>query len=101
MASFASRSVTSFLDIQLFLIVLAIGVLISGFSTDLAMGIAIGVLFPPHMAIMMGFGGIVRILLDRKFGKKESKEKSSIMGPGLAVGASFVIPIMIVMALIM
>jgi hypothetical protein len=52
------------------------------------------------MAIMMAIGGIVRVFMDKKVGQELSKEKSRIIGPGIAVGASFVIPILIIISLL-
>ena len=65
-----------------------------------AIGLAIGIFFPPHMALALTLGGLTRLLYDKKAGKEASKDKTSTIAPGLAVGGSFVIPILIIRTLI-
>jgi hypothetical protein len=101
LASFASRDVTSFIDLQVFFIVMGLAVLFTKLGTDVFLGIVIGMLFPPHMAVPMMLGGLTRILIDRRYDEEKAKDLSSTIGPGLAVGASFVIPIMIILALVL
>jgi len=98
-AAFSSRSISSFLSIEVLLIFIGIGILLAFFGSDLAIGLAIGVFFPPHMALALTLGGVVRIVYDKKAGKEESREKSTTIAPALAVGGSFVIPILIIKAL--
>ena len=53
-----------------------------------------------HMALALTSGGLTRIIFDKRAGKEVSKDKTSTIAPGLAVGGSFVIPILIIRALI-
>ncbi|MCY3412716.1 MAG: OPT/YSL family transporter [Candidatus Heimdallarchaeota archaeon] len=99
LAAFANRSIASFLSINELLLFLVIGIILSIIGADIMFGLVIGLLFPPHMAIMLSLGGVVRFILDKKMGKEMAKDKISTIGSGIAVGASFVIPIMIVLAL--
>ncbi len=100
LAGFASGDIESFINIKLFLIFLLVSILVSGLGQDFILGMIIGLLFIPHMAFPMALGGIVRIWMERKYGKEKASEKSVNLGPALATGASFVIPIMIVIALL-
>lgn len=99
-SAFAGRNISGFLNIQLFILFMIISMIFAFLGSNLMMGITIGLLFPPHMAIMLAIGGIIRVFLDRKLGKEKSKDKSAIIGPGIAVGASFVLPIMIILSMI-
>jgi len=100
LASFASRDISSFIDIQLLIICLVAAILLSKLGNDLLFGLVIGLLFPPHMAIPMALGGLFRIFLDRRQGIDQSKETASTVGPAISVGASFVIPILIIVSLL-
>lgn len=99
-AAFSSRSISSFLSIEVVLLFIGIGILAAYFGGGLAIGLAVGMFFPPHMALALTFGGLTRILYDRLAGKEVSRDKSTTIAPGLAVGGSFVIPILIIRTLL-
>ncbi|MCG3218044.1 MAG: OPT/YSL family transporter [Candidatus Heimdallarchaeota archaeon] len=99
-AAFSSRSISSFLSIEVLLIFIAIGIILAFFGSELAIGLAIGIFFPPHMALALTLGGLVRIIYDKKAGKEVGKDRSSTIAPALAVGGSFVIPILILRVLL-
>ncbi|MHA2098161.1 MAG: OPT/YSL family transporter, partial [Candidatus Kariarchaeaceae archaeon] len=99
-AAFSSRSISSFLSIEILLIFIGVGILVAFFGSGLAIGLAVGMFFPPHMALALTFGGLTRILYDKMVGKEISRDRSTTIAPGLAVGASFVIPILIIRTLL-
>lgn len=98
LASFASRDVTSIIDPQIFVISLLVAILLARLGQDLMFGLIIGLLFPPHMAVPMALGGLLRMFMDRRYDDEVAKDKAATWGPALAVGSSFVIPIMILLA---
>lgn len=99
-ATFASRHVDTFINLKIFLIFIAVGIVLVKLNVDIAMGAAIGLFLPPHMAIPLALGGIIRAYSQRGKTVEEVNEKMRIVGSALAVGASFVIPIMIIQKLI-
>ncbi|MHA1727357.1 MAG: OPT/YSL family transporter [Promethearchaeota archaeon] len=96
-AAFASNDVTQFLILPELFIAMAISLAIAYFSSDLAIGVVIGIFFPPHMALMMTLGGLIRLLYKKKVGEKVAGDKGITIATGLAVGASFVILIQIIL----
>ena len=85
-AAFASKDLTAFLDLFQLLLMIGLSFIVAYFSPDIAIGVVIGIFFPPHMAIMMSLGGIIRILYRRKVGKQISDDKGVTIATGLAVG---------------
>ena len=100
LSAFASRNIESFLSIfQLFIGILG-GILLAIFGSNIALGFSIGLFFPPHMALALTLGGIVRYVYSKKNKDKDVNQQAVTIGTGLAVGGSLVIPIMIIFALI-
>jgi len=99
-AAFSSRSISSFLSIEVLLIFIGVGIILAFFGSELAIGLAIGIFFPPHMALALTLGGLARIIYDKKAGKEVGKDRSTTIAPALAVGGSFVIPILILRVLL-
>ncbi|MHA2297051.1 MAG: OPT/YSL family transporter [Candidatus Hodarchaeales archaeon] len=97
-APFAAGSIEAVLNIaELLLGMLLAIVMIPGTG----IGLAIGMFFPPHMALAISLGGILRMVMDKKFGKDRVKDKGTTAATAVSVGASLTIPIMIVLALLL
>jgi hypothetical protein len=100
LAAFAQRNVEAFLSfVQLFLGLLT-GIAIAFIGPNVALGVSLGFFFPPHMALCLTVGGLTRLLYTKRVGDEISKKNANTIGTGLAVGGSFVVPIMILVALL-
>lgn len=99
-SAFASRSIETFLSISQLAFGLIAGILIAFFGSNVSLGLALGLFFPPHMALCLTFGGLTRVLYTRKVGPEKSNKDGPTIATGLAFGSSLVIPILIILALI-
>lgn len=70
-----------------------LGALLELFTPISMIGVAIGMLLPPHYIIPMGFGGLIRWYTDRKFGKEFFKERGSIIATGI-MASSLIIQVL-------
>ncbi len=85
---------------------LNIGELIVGGTTALffptiGVSLAIGMFFPPHMAICLTLGGLVALLLEKKKGKEWMNDKGKMAATAAEVGATLTVPILILFNLIL
>lgn len=70
------------------------------FFPGIGISIAIGLFLPPHMAICLSSGGILAIFLQKHYGKEWMDDKGKIIATALSVGATFTVPLLILINLI-
>lgn len=95
---FASGDITSAINIMDFFLGGLAAVI---FGPGIAIGAVFGALFPPHMALALTMGGLTRLLVNKKMGEKVAQDKGNTAVTALSVGASFVIPILILQSILM
>ena len=100
LSAFASRDISSFLSLMQLVAGIVGGILLAGLGSNIALGFSIGFFFPPHMALCLTLGGLVRYIYGKRTEDDKKNEKAVTIGTGLAVGGSLVIPIMILFALL-
>ncbi len=93
---FAAGAIDMFLNIA----ELIFGGILALFFPTIGLSIAIGMFFPPHMAICLSLGGIIAIIAEKKKGKEWMKDKGQIIATAISVGATFTIPILILLNLL-
>ena len=71
------------LDPRSFILGGLIGALLEVLTPMSMMGLAIGLLLPPHYVTAMGIGGLVRLYTDRRYGKEYFREKGLLISTGL------------------
>ena len=74
-----------------------LGALLEVFTPLSMMGIAMGMLLPPHYIVPFGVGGIVRWYTDRRFGKEFFEEKGRLIVTGLMASSLIVQVIMTIL----
>jgi len=97
LAPFALRTFEGFISIGEAAFGGILGLLLGSVSGTVALAAAIGLLFPPHMAIMITLGGITRILVERKYGKKRTQDEGNFRATAVSVGATLSVPILIIL----
>ena len=87
--------------IELFLNVgeMILGVLVALLFPKIGISVAIGMFFPPHMALMLMLGGLVAWVLEKRKGKEWMQDQGRTIGTALSVGATFTVPLLILMTL--
>ena len=80
---------------------LLIGGLFGMFSgANIGLGFVLAFFFPPHMAIPITLGGILRILANRRYGVEIVKDKGVTILTGVSVGASAVLIPLVILSLL-
>ncbi|MFW9930350.1 MAG: hypothetical protein ACFFD1_13220, partial [Candidatus Thorarchaeota archaeon] len=79
---------------------LVLGIIFVLLGSNVALGLSIGLFFPPHMALCLTLGGFARFIYNKRVGIEQAQKNGPTIGTGLAVGGSLVIPIMIILAII-
>ncbi len=72
--------------------------MISG--ANLGLGFVLAFFFPPHMAIPITLGGILRVLANRRYGIEVVKDKGVTVLTGVSVGASAVLIPLVILSLL-
>ncbi|MFW9998213.1 MAG: hypothetical protein ACFFD4_39595 [Candidatus Odinarchaeota archaeon] len=98
LAPFAAGSIEAVLNLGELLLGVIVAVVA---GPGMGIGLAFGMFFPPHMALAIGLGGITRVIMDKRAGKDKVRDKGMTAATALSVGASLVIPIMIIMSLLL
>ncbi len=93
---FAAGSIELFVNIAEVLI----GAISALFLPGIGISLAIGMFFPPHMALCLSLGGITALLLERHRGKEWIKSRGAIAATALSVGATLTVPILILLNLL-
>jgi hypothetical protein len=93
---FAAGAIDVFLNIA----ELIFGGILALFFPTVGLSVAIGMFFPPHMAICLSLGGIIALIAEKKKGKEWMKDKGQIIATAISVGATFTIPILILLNLL-
>ena len=93
---FAAGSIELFVNIAEVLI----GAISALFFPGIGISLAIGMFFPPHMALCLSLGGITALLLERHRGKEWMKSRGVIAATALSVGATLTVPILILLNLL-
>ncbi|WP_455140450.1 OPT/YSL family transporter [Candidatus Hodarchaeum mangrovi] len=93
---FAAGSIELFVNIAEVLI----GAISALFFPGIGISLAIGMFFPPHMALCLSLGGITALLLERHRGKEWMKSRGAIAATALSVGATLTVPILILLNLL-
>jgi len=70
-----------------------LGALLELFTPISMIGVAMGMLLPPHYIIPMGVGGLIRWYTDKRFGKEFFREKGSLIAAG-AMATSLIIQVL-------
>ncbi|MFX0084915.1 MAG: hypothetical protein ACFFAU_04510 [Candidatus Hodarchaeota archaeon] len=94
---FAAGAIEIFLNI----VELLFGGILALFFPTIGLSVAIGMFFPPHMAICISLGGVTAIMIEKRKGKEWMKDKGQIVATAISVGASLTVPVLILMNLIM
>jgi hypothetical protein len=94
---FAAGAIEIFLNIA----ELLFGGILALFFPTIGLSVAIGMFFPPHMAICISLGGVTAIMIEKRKGKEWMKDKGQIVATAISVGASLTVPVLILMNLIM
>jgi len=94
---FASGDIGAVIDIWELLIGGLFG-MISG--ANLGLGFVLAFFFPPHMAIPISLGGILRLLANRRYGVDIVKDKGVTILTGVSVGASAVLIPLVILSLL-
>ncbi|MFX1508024.1 MAG: OPT/YSL family transporter [Promethearchaeota archaeon] len=92
---FAAGSIDVFLNIPEMLF----GGILALFFPTIGLSVAIGMFFPPHMAICLSLGGIMAIITEKKKGKEWMKDKGQIIATAIYVGATLTVPVLILLNL--
>jgi len=74
-----------------------LGAMLEVFTPVSMMGIAIGMLLPPHYIVPFGLGGIIRWYTDKKYGKNFYDEKGRLIVTGLMASSLIVQVIMTIL----
>ncbi|MFX0182284.1 MAG: OPT/YSL family transporter [Candidatus Hodarchaeota archaeon] len=93
---FAAGAIDVFLNIGEVLF----GAISALFFPSVGISLAIGMFFPPHMALPLTLGGILALLLQRKYGKSWMEDKGRTAATALSVGATFTVPILILLSIL-
>ena len=99
-APFALRTFEGFISIGEAALGGVLGLFLGAISGSAALAAAIGLLFPPHMAIMVTLGGITRLLVERKYGKERTQEEGNFRATAFSVGATLSVPVLIILTVI-
>lgn len=83
---FAERRATGIIDWKAFAIGGLAGAAIEGLTPASIMGLAIGMILPPYYGLPFGIGGILRLYMDRKYGKEHFERKGMIAASGILAG---------------
>ncbi|MFX0125301.1 MAG: OPT/YSL family transporter [Candidatus Hodarchaeota archaeon] len=93
---FAAGAIDVFLNIT----ELIFGGILALFFPTVGLSVAIGMFFPPHMAICIALGGITALIAEKKKGKEWMKDKGQIIATAISVGATLTVPILILLNLL-
>ena len=80
-------------------VVLIIGAIFALFFPTIGVSLAIGMFFPPHMAICLMLGGAIALILEKRKGKEWMNDKGKMAATALEIGATFTVPILILLKL--
>jgi hypothetical protein len=100
-APFALRTFEGFISIGEAALGGILGLFFGSISGTIALAAAIGLLFPPHMALMITLGGILRLLVERKYGKERTQDEGNFRATAFSVGATLSVPILIILTVIL
>ena len=90
---FAAGAIDVFLNIGEVLL----GALLALIFPEIGVSLAIGMFFPPHMAIVLMFGGITAWFVQKRKGKEWMADQGRTIGTALSVGATFTVPVLILL----
>ncbi|MFX0207751.1 MAG: OPT/YSL family transporter, partial [Candidatus Hodarchaeota archaeon] len=93
---FAAGAIEIFLNIG----DLLLGAVTALLFPSVGISLAIGMFFPPHMALPLTLGGIVAFILQRKYGKSWMEDRGRTAATALSVGATFTVPILILLSIL-
>jgi MFS family permease len=93
---FAAGSIDVFLNIP----EMIFGGILALFFPTIGLSVAIGMFFPPHMAICLSLGGITALVVEKKKGKEWMKDKGQIVATAISVGATLTVPVLILLNLL-
>ncbi|MHA2176219.1 MAG: OPT/YSL family transporter [Candidatus Hodarchaeales archaeon] len=94
---FAAGAIEMFLNIG----EVIIGALLALLFPEIGISVAIGMFFPPHMALALMFGGISAWLVEKKKGKEWINDQGRTIGTALSVGATFTVPLLILLNILL
>lgn len=80
---------------------LVVGVLIALLFPKIGISVAIGMFFPPHMALKLMPGGLIAWYIQKRKGKEYMQDQGRTSGTALSVGATFTVPLLILMNLLL
>ncbi|UCG03204.1 MAG: OPT/YSL family transporter [Candidatus Heimdallarchaeota archaeon] len=88
------------LDVFLKISEMIFGGILALFFPTIGLSVAIGMFFPPHMAICLSLGGITAFIAEKRKGKEWMKDKGQIIATAISVGATLTVPILILLNLL-
>ncbi|MFX0119479.1 MAG: OPT/YSL family transporter [Candidatus Hodarchaeota archaeon] len=87
------------IDVFLNIVELIAGGFIALLFPTIGVSLAIGMFFPPHMAVCITLGGLVALILEKKKGKTWMDDRGKMAATAVQVGATLTVPILILMKL--
>lgn len=89
------------IDLFLNLTEVILGAFVALIFPEIGVSLAIGMFFPPHMALALMFGGISALFIQKKKGKEWMNDQGRTVGTALSVGATFTVPLLILMNILL
>ena len=93
---FAAGSIDVFLNIP----EMIFGGILALLFPTIGLSVALGMFFPPHMAICLCLGGITALIIEKKKSKEWMKDKGQIIATAIYVGATLTVPVLILLNLL-
>ncbi len=69
-------------------------------GANMGLGFVLAFFFPPHMAIPITLGGVLRVLANKQYGIEKVKDKGVTILTGVSVGASAVLIPLVILSLL-
>jgi hypothetical protein len=94
---FAAGAIELFLNLGEVLL----GIFAALLFPEIGVSVAIGMFFPPHMALALMLGGLSALIVQKKKGQDWMNDQGRTIGTALSVGATFTVPLLILMNILL